>query len=173
MVKEQYVKRLYIKCKELGLQFNISDPDFKELNMSGSCCCLPDSREQYNSELVNYSRGQLTHHLRMLRKRYYGSKGKDKYLTWDMVERDIANNWMDEHGFYGDSIKFWHTDWGKINMSHKHEFLDAWNNLRSPSNPYNYFNGILKPVKLDQNNNVIYEYIPRDYEQRWIKEGIL
>ena len=106
MVKEQYVKRLYIKCKELGLQFNISDPDFKELNMSGSCCCLPDSREQYNSELVNYSRGQLTHHLRMLRKRYYGSKGKDKYLTWDMVERDIANNWMDEHGFYGDSIKF-------------------------------------------------------------------
>jgi len=172
-VKEHYVKRMYIKCKELGLQFNTSDPDFKELNMSGSCCCLPETRQDYDSELVNWSRGQLTYQLKELRKRYWASGGKDKFLTWDMVKDAIPHNWMNEHKYYGDSIKCWNSDWAKDKMGHIHEFLDTWNNLRSSGNIYNYFDGVLVPSYLDENKNIVYYYRPRPYEKRWMKEGIL
>lgn len=172
-VKENFVKRMWIKCHELGLQFNISDPDFKELNESGSCCGLPESRKQYDSELVNWTRGQLTYHLKELRKRYWKSNGKDKYLHWEMVEKDMANNWGEEHGFYGDSLRNWHSDYAKTTMGYKDEFIQIWNNTRSSANPYNYFHGKLKPSYVDKNKNIVFEYVPHDYEKRWKKEGIL
>lgn len=54
------------------------------------------------------------------------------------------------------------------------EFLKKWNNVRSPGCPYNYFHGKLKPSgKLDKDGNIIFEYVPHDYETRWMEEGIL
>jgi len=172
-VKEIFVKRMWKKCHELGIQFNTSDPDFKELNESGSCCGLPETKEKYNSDLINWSRGQLTYHMKELRKRYWASNGEDKYLTWDMIAKDVPHNWMKEHRFYGDSLKNWHSDFGKTKMGYGHEFLQTWNNLRSAGNPYSYFHGKIKPSHVDKNGNIVYKYIPHPYETRWRKEGIL
>ncbi len=169
-VKEHYVKRMYVKCKEVGMQFNISDPDFKELNQSPSCCGLETNPS--NPEMANYTKGQLTHHLAELRKRYWASGGKDKYLTWEMVEKDIANNWMDDLGYYSDSIKFWDVDYS-LKTGHKQEFQNTWNNLRSAANPQNYFHGKIVASGVDKRNMIIYEYKPHPYEIRWAKEGIL
>ncbi len=44
----------------------------------------------------------------------------------------------------------------------------------SPSCPYNYFHGKIKPSGLlDDKGNIIYEYVPHAYELDWIKEGLL
>jgi len=168
--KESFVKRLYKTCLETGMQFNISDPDYKELNMSDSCCGLPEKYPE-NPEMENYTRGQLTGHLRRLRRRYWQSGGTDKILTFDMVEKDIANNWMSDPRYYGDSIKCWQIDYG-IKTGHKKELMNTWNNLRSAACPYNYFHGKIKPIGKDERDMLIYEYVPHPYEYRWQKEGI-
>ena len=169
-MKESYVKRMYKVCLDTGMQFNVSDPDYKELGMSGSCCGLPSEYPE-NPEMCNYTKGQLTHHLAELRKRYWASGGKDKYLTFDMVEKDIANNWMEDPRYYGDSIKCWQIDYS-IKTGHKQEMMDTWNNVRSAANPRNYFHGMLIPVGVDDRDMIIYEYSPKPYEYRWAKEGL-
>lgn len=171
-VKEPFMKRLYIKCKELGLQVNISDPDFKEINMTGCCCGLPYVHE--NIELTNWSKGQITEALVKLRRRYWESEGVDKYIKFEEVDKEVFNNWYEEKIYYfRDSIKRWSTDYSKLNSNHKKEFKGSWNNLRSPDNPYNHYHGILKPSYLDKDGLIVYEYSPRSYEYRWKKEGIL
>jgi len=172
-LKEEYVKRMYTTCKKVGMQFNISDPDFKELNDSGSCCGLPELREQYDSDLVNWSRGQLTYHLKELRKRYWASGGKERYLKIRDVMGDSYDGWLKEPRFYSDSLKNWATSWAKVNMGYRDEFIQTWNNTRSSGNPYNYFHGKIKPSYIDDDNNVVFEYVPHDYEKRWKEEGIL
>ena len=171
-VKERFVKEMYILCKKHNIQFNVSDPDYKELNQSGSCCGLPSDRSQYDSDLVNYNRAQLTHFLPLLRKRYYESNGKDKYLRFEEVIALDKIGWLEETKYYGDSIKFWNADYTKKGMNFRKEFQDVWNNLRSPGNPYNYFHGMLQPAFVEK-GNIVFKYSPKSYEERWMKEGIL
>lgn len=171
-VKEKYVKEMWILAKKYKLQFNISDPDFKELNESSSCCGLPDSREVYNSDLVNFSRGQLTHWVRVLLKKYLAGE-KELLLTIDDVLGLAFNDWLSEKKYWGDSLKCWSGHPEYADMSHKTQFIQDWNNLNSPSNPYNYFHGLLKPVELDSNNNIIFKFNPPDYIRRWREEGLL
>jgi DNA repair photolyase len=171
-VKEEYVKRIYIKCRKLGLSFGCSDPDYKELNDTGCCCNLPENYPE-NPELTNWSRGQITYHLKELRKRYWKSGGIDKYLKFEDVEKSIFNNWMNEHKYYNDSIKYWQVDYTTENSGHILEFRESWNNLNSPDNPYKHYHGILKPISVDNRNLIVYEYTPQAYESRWKREGIL
>ncbi|HUS51256.1 MAG TPA: radical SAM protein, partial [Candidatus Paceibacterota bacterium] len=84
-VKESYVKRMWKLCKQYNMQFNCSDPDFKELNQSGSCCGIPASKEIYNSDCVNWSRGQLTYMVSELLKRYLAGE-KELYLKLEDVQ---------------------------------------------------------------------------------------
>jgi DNA repair photolyase len=133
-------------------------------------CGLPREYPD-NPEMCNYTKGQLTGHLRRLRKRFWASKGEDRFLTFDMIEKDIANNWMSDPRYYGDSIKCWQMDYG-IKTGHQMEMMNTWNNLRSAANPYNYFHGIVKPVGKDSRDMLIYEYVPHPYEYRWQSEGI-
>jgi len=170
-VKEPFMERLYTKCRELGLAVGISDPDFKELNDYGCCCCLPEEYPD-NPEITNWSKGQLTYHLKELRKRYWASDGKDNLLTFPMVKSTIHDNWMDEHGYFGDSIKNWQVDYAEQNTGHIREYIESWNNLRSPDNPYNHYHGKLKPIKVLQ-KKIVYEYVPSPYEYRWKEKGIL
>jgi len=171
-VKEIFMKRIYITCKKLGLGISISDPDFKELNYSGCCCGLPDEYP-INPELTNFSKGQITFHLKELRKRYWISEGKDKYLKFEDIEKTMWDNWATEYKYYGDSIKYWQVDYAQLKTGHIREFINTWNNLNSGCNPYSHYQGILKPIKVDERGLLIYEYSPRLYEFRWKKEGIL
>ncbi len=171
-VKEKHVKKMWLLCKKYGMQFNISDPDFKELNQSGSCCGVPSTKEEYDSDCINWSRGQLTHAVSQLLQRYLKGE-KDLYLTADDVIKNMANDWGAETKYYGDSLKCWNPDIQLKDMNHKSEFIQAWNNTKSAGNPYNYFHGLLKPFKLDKNKNIIYKFNPPPYIERWRKEGIL
>jgi DNA repair photolyase len=171
-VKEPYIKRMWLLCKKYGMQFNCSDPDYKELNQSGSCCGIPESREKYNSDCTGWSKGQLTYMITKLMERYM--KGEtDLELHIEEILDKVPNKWSDEKKYYGDSLKNWSSDVQNKDMCHKYEFIQMWNNIRSASNPYNYFNGLLTPFKVDANKNVIYKFNPPAYIQRWKKEGIL
>lgn len=172
LVKEHYMKRLFKKCKELDLKIGVSDPDFKEYNFSGCCCAYPASKKEYNSEICNWSRGQLTYHLTGLRKKYWAGE-RPALLTWDEVKETIANDWAHDKRYFKDSIKYWSTDFRKKQQSHIDEFLETWNNTKSSASPYNYFDGILQPNGLDTKGNIIYRYEPSDSELRLRKEGIV
>lgn len=171
LVKESYVKRMLKACKKYGLKFAISDPDFKAYNFSGCCCGYPETKEEYNSEICNWSRGQLTYHLSKLRKKYWEGQGKEAvYLTWDEVKNTVANDWACEHRYFSDSIKYWTTDNRKRTQGHINEFLETWNNTRAADNPYNYFDGVLVPDHLDVNSNIVFRYSPNESELRINKE---
>lgn len=171
MVKEMHVKRVYKFCQDNGLIFACSDPDFKELNMSGSCCGMPDHYPE-NPELENWTKNQLTYALKEARRKYHthGSvmqikfrdvfkPDEDTYLKSTMLGQDhprVAEKTASE----------------RKNIQYYHIAKETWNNLRSPSNPRNYFHGKLMPIKYDDENNIVYVYEPSEFEARWAKEGI-
>ena len=171
-VKETYIKRMWILCQKYNMQFNISDPDFKELNQSGSCCGIPEIREKYDSECVNWSKGQLTYFVVELMKRYLKGK-KNLFLSVDEVIAKMSNDWGEDKKYWGDSLKCWNSDIQTTGMNHKKELIQVWNNTKSSQNPYNYFHGLLKPFKLDKNKNIIYKFIPPAYIKNWRKEGLI
>ena len=43
-----------------------------------------------------------------------------------------------------------------LTLKDKLRFL--WNNTKDPNSPYRYFNGVLYPVGLDKEGNIIYEF---------------
>jgi len=46
-----------------------------------------------------------------------------------------------------------------------------WNNLNANSNPRNYFMNKIRPIGVED-GNLIYEYAPLEYEEKWKNEGI-
>jgi DNA repair photolyase len=173
-VKEKYIKEMYMFCVKNNKHFACSDPDFKELNDSGSCCGLPTDKNKWGL-LTNFLNSQLTEAIRELRERYWKSGRVDKYLTVKNVMKDPSYTWMKESAYYNDSISKVGLCNSKFQkMSHYFEFIQSWNNVRSPRNPYNYFDGKIKPSgKKDEEGNIIFEYVPMPYEEQWRKEGIL
>ena len=165
-VKAEHIETLLTLCKKYNLAFNISDPDFKELNQSSCCCGIPDNYPNFN-----FSRAQLTHLLIKARKLFIAGKPPLVYFS-DLIKED-ETKWLDEPDYYGDSLKLWNSDYSCKGKNFKREFLQVWNNLNSPENPYNYFHGTLKPHSYDSNNNLVFEHQPTSYEKKWMKQGIL
>jgi DNA repair photolyase len=177
MVKEQYVRKIYNFCVENNLVLGISDPDFKELNMSGSCCAMPDVYPE-NPELCNWSKDQLTYALKEARKQYHRrsiiSMGQEnpECLTFNKTfQGDVS--YLDDIGLTND-----HVSAARMSNVDRHQktfrtILRAhWNNLRSPANPRNYLHGKIMPIGVDQHDDLLYKYTCSEYEDRWVKEGI-
>lgn len=170
LVKERFIKQIYLFCQKHNLVFGCSDPDFKELNFSGSCCAMPDVYKK-NPDMCNWTKNQLTYHLKELRKRFYKNKN-DAYLYFSDVYREEPY-FYEKGGLTDDHVV-------KVNFSHAdsraltyEKILRAqWNNLRSPASPVNYLHGKLLPCGLDKENNIIYKYNVSSYEERWTDEGI-
>lgn len=170
-VKERFVKYMYKFCVDNDILFACSDPDFKELNMSGCCCGLPDNQ----GEISNYQKNQLTQVLKDLRIKYVKSNGEDKYLKLsDCIYDQDEQDWREDGKLYfsdmvccigqSSSERDVRNFWIK--------FKEDWNNTRSPKCPINYFDGkIIDSGKQDEEGNIIYEYNPSDYEAIWKEEG--
>jgi DNA repair photolyase len=133
-------------------------------------CGLPEVHP--NKEISSFSRGQMTSALIALRKRYYDSNGQDKYLRYDDVYGNVPNNWMDEPRFYKDSLDCLYTNYEETGLGYSVECIRAWNQLGKNCNHYRYFHGLLKPSFIE-NDFIVYEYSPREYESRWKEEGII
>lgn len=169
-IKEEWAKRVFVFCQKNNLVFGCSDPDFKELNTSGSCCAMPDHYPE-NPLLENWTRNQLTYHLKEARKEYHLT-GKKPLLYFDKVYPKSAT-YLNEPMFRDDHV-------GVIGLNSEHRkavslhfmILHYWLNTKSPANPMNYFDGKLHPVKEDSKGYMVYEYVPSPYEETWVEQGI-
>lgn len=168
LIKEPYMKQIYKFCIERGLDCGVSDPDFKELNTSGSCCGMPDDFPD-NRLLENWTHNQLTYHLKEAR-RHYHKTGECAEFTFDGVYgyEPYLDSRVDDHvGKIGVCTADYKAYTYRLMIQQK------WNNLGSPANPRNYLHGKIMPIKtLDKDGNLIYVYQPMDYETRWVEEGI-
>lgn len=168
-IKEPYIKQIYNFCVENDLVCGISDPDFKELNTSGSCCGMPDNHPK-NRLLENWTRSQLTYHLKQARISYH-KHGKIVDLKFGEVYGN--ESYLDCKELANDHV----TVIGRM-CSERYELTqriilqEQWNNLNSPSNPRNYFHGKVMPVGLDDFGNLVFRYNPMAYEKEWLEEGI-
>lgn len=171
LIKEPYIKKMYKFCTDNNILFACSDPDFKELNMSGSCCGMPD-KYSLNSRLTNWTRSQLSYHLKEARKIYHKSNGsKVIELRFNQVYGE--DSYLDEHGFTDDHVAIIGKCCAdRYALTQRSILQSQWNNLRSPANPYNYFHGQVRPSGVDSDGNFIFVYSPSEYEARWKAEGI-
>ncbi len=171
-VKERHIKIMYKFCVENDIIFACSDPDFKELNMTPSCCGLPQKLD--GSDLTNYSKNQQTEMIRYMRKKYWKSGGKkNSPVTFGEVYGGMVDTFLADDRLTSDSPK-------EVGMCASERkmltlgklLLSEWNNLKSPANPYIYFYGKVQPYGKDDDGNMTYVYVPSEYEEDWIAEGI-
>jgi hypothetical protein len=169
LVKELHVKKVYKFCIENGLVFGCSDPDFKELNTSGSCCGMPDNHEK-NHLLENWTRQQMTYHLKEARKKYH--------TTGELAEFRFSEIYKDEPYFTEPHLSHDHVcEVGmcaadRKSLNYQKILRQYWNNLRSPANPCNYLHGKIVPCGLDADKNLVYKYAVHSYEEKWVSQGI-
>jgi len=169
LVKEPYVKKIYTFCRDNGLVCGISDPDYKELNTTGSCCGMPKEFPD-NPLLENWTRSQLTYHLKEARRRHHKT-GKKQRLYFGKVYGD--ESYLDEPALANDHVGvIGHCLATRSNLTQRLLLQQQWNNLRSPANPRNYLDGKVLPTGLDDDGNLVFTYVPSEYEQRWKEEGI-
>lgn len=177
-VKERFIRRIYEFCLNNNLHFACSDPDFKELNMSGCCCGLPAAYPA-NEELTNWTAIQQTEMMRHMRQEYWkrASSGESNPVVtarftsiysegryYELLrDRDLAN-------FH---VKVMKKGQAYRRLGTLEKFIrEEWNEHRSPACPYHYFHGKLSFVGVDKEGDVIYKYVPSSYEFEWVKDGI-
>jgi DNA repair photolyase len=168
-VKDIHMKKIYQFCVKNNLVCGVSDPDFKELNTSGSCCGMPDNFPK-NRGLENWTRNQLTYHLKMARQQYH-KDGTLALLYFHLVYGDES---------YLEDVVLTHDHVSEVTLPIAARYVRTyrlilqkhWNNLNSPANPRNYLHGKVVPIGPDLDGNLIYRYQPLEYEDRWKREGI-
>ena len=147
-IKEPYIRKMQEICLETGMNFHVSDAHHKEKGCSGSCCGLPEDGP------FKFSKFQFTNALQIAKK-----KG---FVTWDDIAND--NEWtgdlmiLDAPGFNSGSNDRRER---KMKVTVKDYMRNAWNDPKNANSPYRYFTGVMFPLKLDENQNIIYEYRPK------------
>lgn len=141
-IKEKFVNEMQEECDKLGMRFYVSDAHHKERCPNGSCCGLDDS--------WNYSRGQFTEALVI-------AKNKGKVLFSDIephLEMYKKFQWCRATGFNTSTM----AETSRRYYTMYDYFREIWNSPNSAKSPYKYFSGVLYPIGLDEQKNVIYEF---------------
>ena len=167
-IKARYFKPLVLYAKKYNIELHSFDPDFRDFTLHRKGI----SMVEYNPELGLRSRMALSWHLKELRKAYWKSGRKDQFLTWQDIMRSEPSGWFSKFNYYHESLRRFKTRYDMKNITVETEYHTTWNNLRSSKNPYIYYGGKLRPVGVDSNKDIVYKYVPSDYEIEWIKEGI-
>lgn len=144
-VKKPFVDDMEDIARSVGMRFYVSDAHFKERCDNGSCCGLPPE--------WNYCRGQWTEILQIAKKR------EDGRVFWEDVEPHVQ--YM--KGFNFCRAKFFNTKGSNKRSQYYdktfYDFVkDIWNSPNNGQSPYRMYEGILKPIGVDENNDVVYEY---------------
>jgi len=146
-IKKKYIYEMRDQAEASGLRFYVSDAHHKEKCHNGSCCGLPPTWK--------YARGQFTEALVLAK--------KNGRVTWAEMEphlemfKDIR--WVRALGFNTTGAV---KRAERQNQSLYDYIREIWNSPNSAKSPYKYFGGVMHPIGLDDNKNVIYEYRPKD-----------
>lgn len=144
-IKKPYIDKMKELCDKLDMRFYVSDAHHKDKCANGSCCGLDST--------WNYQRGQFTEMLVLAKTR------NDEKVYWSDMEEHIKGlfdfKWRQANSYNTEGSKQRCIRWNQTMYDYIHEIWNSPNNAKSP---YKYFQGLLKPVGLDKNSNVIYQY---------------
>lgn len=145
-VKRPFVDQMEAAAKESGIRFYVSDAHFKERCANGCCCGLTQD--------WNYSRGQFCHALHLCK-----TNGR---VTWDEIAP--AMYYLHRVSGVSSSCQIVRSSSELRAQFNSHSMFEVlrwfWNNPKSGQSPYRMFQGVMKPVAVDEKKNVIYEYDP-------------
>jgi DNA repair photolyase len=144
-IKQPYILRMKAVCDKLGMRFYVSDAHWKDLCHNGSCCGLDNT--------WNYSKAQFTEALVFAREH-----GRVKFSDIYGCAQELYNfKWTASLHFNTGSARD-SARWYNCTM---YDYIRSiWNMPNHAKSPYKYFYGLLRPVCVDSNKDVIYEYIP-------------
>lgn len=160
LLKYGLFTKIYNYAKEQGLQIGVSDPHFKEFSQSDCCCGILDDDPIFG----NFSHENLTHLVVEGRKAYEKNGDNLRFSFGDWAPewaKKVKLSMMvclsdaDGHKKYANCT--WYD-----------QLRNHWNDPSHFRSPYYYFEGILHPVELDDNKDVIYEY--RHWEGQVFKD---
>jgi len=140
-VKRPYVDAMEDAARRAGIRFYVSDVDFKERSDGGSCCGLPES--------WSYIRGQITEAILIAK--------REGRVRWSDIAGDTTyqgNEPARGRINLGDLVHA--APW--IDMTMNQWMRYHWNHPDSAKSPYRYFDGVMRPVGVDDDGDVIYEY---------------
>ncbi|MBA7635422.1 hypothetical protein ES703_43026 [subsurface metagenome] len=139
-IKRPFVDDIEDETRKHSMRFYVSDAHFKERCDNGSCCGL--------SSDWNYSRGQFCEALVICRREGQVSwgdiSGEMEHLKSVILHRAL-NLMTPKKGvrFLGFTL-FDYMQW-------------LWNNPKAGQSPYTMFEGVMKPVGIDETGDLIYE----------------
>ena len=145
-IKKPIIKNMKKIAHKHKMLFFVSDAHHKEKCDAVCCCGTPPSFKVY--------KGHFAGALMIAR------KSKDHKVYWrdigSLVNKYLGNfGWYDAKGFNTMNTK----QRAKRKKQSMGDYLRSiWNNPKNAKSPYKYFEGILYPVGLDDDNNVIYKY---------------
>ena len=144
-IKEKYINEMQKACT---VRFYVSDAHHKDRSCNGCCCGLPES--------WTYHRGQYTNALLIAKK-----KG---WVAWSDIENDIFPELGEQNIVQACGLNIGRGTASQRarfqNLSIKDYIKMMWNDPNQGHSPYKYFYGLLKPLKLDNDKNIIYQYVP-------------
>lgn len=144
-VKRNFVDEMQTEAHKQGMRFYVSDAHFKERCDGGSCCGLPND--------WNYCRGQWTQILQLAKAR------EDGRVFWEDVEPELEY----AKGFCFRRAEGFNTQGTALRSKYyeksMYDFIhDIWNNPNHGQSPYKMYEGIVRPIGVDEAGNVVYEY---------------
>lgn len=150
--KEEITYAIMEESHNLGMDFAISDPHWKELNDHGCCCGIPPDHPVFGS----WQRANATNKLVEARRQH--ERGEQVRLVGAKTGVGVPE-WSDEVNIReivcitgpSGAYRSKHATWGT-------KLRETWNDLDSPRGPLNYFGGVLQPVDRDEDGNVVYAY---------------
>lgn len=153
-IKKQYIDKMASLCKKLGLRLAVSDAHHKERGSTGGCCGLGDN--------MKVNEGQFTQVLLTAKRLFENGEEPRVYFQRDMASHLIKLGfdkflWRRAEGFNTTGSA---TRTQRYNQTMYDYIREIWNSPNSMKSPYKYFQGLLFPLGLDDNQDVIYEYRP-------------
>lgn len=135
---------------ERGLTVGISDPHFKEMSDSIACCGIPENDPVFG----RFSRRCLTTLVVEGRRRYEANGDNLTFRFYDWVPEWASKVKLADMACLSNADE---------HMKYKYATFEdklrlEWNNPSHFRSPYYYFEGILYPVDIDDNKDLIYEY---------------
>lgn len=145
-IKRPIITEMQKIAHQLGMRFYVSDAHHKEKSDYCSCCGVPPKWK--------VSKGQFAEAVLIAKNR------KSHHVYWDDIKPD-AEIIVDKVSYY--KAEGFNTTSNKARSHRRKQTLyeymkEIWNTPKSGKSPYKYFEGILYPVGLDNNKNVIYKF---------------
>lgn len=151
-VKEPYVKDMQRIAHECGMRFYVSDAHFKEASDSKCCCGIGD---EWNLSGNNFAEALQI------------CKGNGIVTFSEVMDGSewLQFDWGKAEGYNTGSVESRARYDG---MTMRDYLRYTWNHPNRGQAPYTYFEGVMRPVGVDGNGDVIYAW---DQERTYVEGG--